>query len=329
MCDINLFTFNCFSGKCEQFDSICKIKKPILHKKEPTLLFTQESPFFNDRIDNSICNYNLVSYHGENDNFIGMYSNEDLYANNVRAKFGDSEPIKLYTSDIVSIGDNKPKKNFSKRYAILNLYKKILIANLHLDGGRFTDQYFLFNTAAFITYKLKLLHEVLKHKPGIILGDFNSIYHTDSEMLKDFLEMQYTYFADIKKSELTDSDREAIAKLNSAPYDLLKEHGYTYAKPENEGLYTNGRGKTIIDTVWYKPELLEVVSSKILSILKDEDDYNTEDCISDHNPVFVQFNIKQKLSGGKKSKHKLSKTKTAKTKLSKKKLSKKIRHVNH
>ena len=158
-------------------------------------------------------------------------------------------------------------------------------------------------------------------------------------MLKGFLELQYTYFAGIKESALTDSDKEEIAKLNSAPYDLLKEHGYTYAKPENEDLYTNGRGKTIIDTVWYKPELLEVVSSKILSILKDEDEYNDGDCISDHNPVFVQFNIKPKSGGGKKTKHKLTKTKLSKTKLTKTKLSKtkltktklskKIRHVNH
>jgi hypothetical protein len=106
------------------------------------------------------------------------------------------------------------------------------------------------------------------------------------------MEEQYKYFSEVVlKRALNDNDKVIINDWNSAPYELLLKSGYTYAKPGNEDQITNGRGNTIVDTIWYKEDkdLFELKDTTIDTIMKPGDTYdNQSGCeYSDHNPVLT------------------------------------------
>jgi len=66
------------------------------------------------------------------------------------------------------------------------------------------------------------------------------------------------------------------------PYDLLKQNGYIYAKPENELMeITSKKGNSIVDTIWYNSKL----KLEQCEIIIDKQNR------SDHNPVKAVFTI--------------------------------------
>jgi hypothetical protein len=141
---------------------------------------------------------------------------------------------------------------------------------------------------SLLDYKLSLLERVLEKEPHIILGDFNSIYSSEPERLELWMAGQFQYFESIYKRELMEEELQLIRDWNTKPYDLLKEKGYTYAKPTNEERHvTNGRGSTIIDCIWYKG--VQCKETFILPSMEPSDNYGLNQCISDHNPIFAQF----------------------------------------
>ena len=180
------------------------------------------------------------------------------------------------------------------RYSIICNYKNIKIANLHLEGGRYTDQILLTDFDTLLPIKLSLLELIIKQQPDIILGDFNSVYCSNKILLNKFLEGQYTYFENaVKQSKLTQKDKSNIKKWNMAPFILLKKYGYTYAKPQNENtVITNGRGNSIIDFIFYKKNKLILNETNIVNIISKNDSYKDYKCISDHNPVYSEFVLK-------------------------------------
>ena len=141
----------------------------------------------------------------------------------------------------------------------------IRIANLHLEGGRFVDLELDDDTfQIYLDIKLGLLKEVLKSSPDIILGDFNSVYCNDEEMLKKMHDDQFEYYKVYRNNELLkikekesstymstsyglnlikkcphrDSNNknlslEHVISWNNKPFALLKEHGYEYVEPIN------------------------------------------------------------------------------------------------
>ena len=141
----------------------------------------------------------------------------------------------------------------------------IRIANLHLEGGRFVDLELDDDTfQIYLDIKLGLLKEVLKSSPDIILGDFNSVYCNDEEMLKKMHDDQFEYYKVYRNNELLkikekenstymstsyglnlikkcphrDSNNknlslEHVISWNNKPFALLKENGYEYVEPIN------------------------------------------------------------------------------------------------
>ena len=70
----------------------------------------------------------------------------------------------------------------------------IKIANLHLEGSVVDLE---LDDSTFQTYldiKLALLKEVLESSPDIILGDFNSVYCNDQNLLRQMYTGQQTYY---------------------------------------------------------------------------------------------------------------------------------------
>ena len=171
-----------------------------------------------------------------------------------------------------------------RRHAIIFQYNNIKIANLHLDGGRFTDQELHKNYNERLEIKLKLLEAVIKETPDIIVGDFNSVYSTNSYQLNKFLKGQYNYF---KKINFV--DKSEINEWNSEPYETLKNKSYIYAKPSNEiNSVTNFRGDTIVDTIWYKNNKVKLFNTNII----DTFDKIKKCATSDHNPVMTTVSKK-------------------------------------
>ena len=141
------------------------------------------------------------------------------------------------------------------------------------------------------------LNKVIESKPDIICGDFNSVYSPDEKRNSDFLQKQYTYFNEHVKSfvdPLTDNDKKIIKKANETPINILIKNGYKYSTPQNEAEETtNGRGKTIIDFIWYKPDKIEVSNCEIIDLGGGNNWVDNDSCkYSDHNPVTIEFSKK-------------------------------------
>ena len=180
------------------------------------------------------------------------------------------------------------------RHAILFSYKGVRIANLHLEGGRYSDQTLFTQFDKLLAYKLELLHKVIAQHPDVVVGDFNSVYNSNPGKLAEYLTGQYNYFQShvLHQTQLLSKDqRQMVDKWNSAPYELLCKAGYVYARPDNEATaITNGRGQSIIDTIWYNLQTVKLSNAHIIpDVIRAGDDYSAGKCISDHNPVFAEF----------------------------------------
>ena len=268
--EFSIMTFNVFYNNCDKLQEIDeKIKYP-----KPTLICTQEA---NLEDDYKFPNYTFIGNSGDDDSreIVAAYKLNNL---------DNIDNIDKITTEL--------NHNF-KRYGILFDYKNIKIANLHLAGGRGYDQ-FLFKSKDLFTkilnFKLELLKKIIEKKPDIILGDFNSVLPMKDQESEDlYLQSQYEYFKKKLQRELNEEEIKKIKDINNIPYERLISSGYTYAKPENNNLFTNILGKTIVDCIWYKKEKLKLLSCNIIDILDNYTD--KKDCISDHNPVIADFEI--------------------------------------
>jgi exonuclease III len=280
MSAIKLLTFNIFGARCADFAEFDK----ILGDCDPEVMLTQE--LGNTNKHKSLGPYDYIDSAGYGGEIVGIHA--------VKGK---------KCGEVNKISTSGKKLKVADRHAILATYKGIRVANLHLEGGRYSDQTLFTDFKGLLDYKLQLLQKVISHAPDIIMGDFNSVYNSHRANLGKYLAGQYKYFQTgvlRQTTELTTEQKEMINKWNSAPYELLQKAGYKYAKPDNESTaITNGRGNSIIDTIWYNPKTVSLVKSHILTqIIRAGDDYAANKCISDHNPVFAEFQTKhpQRLS---------------------------------
>jgi len=269
--EISIFTFNIFSRICRNFYGIIN----YLELYNPNILCTQE--------DVGIDQYNPIG------KYISRINNPNG-TNGIYTKNGD---YINYIKYLQSESYNLP--NASIRNSIIFSYKNIIIANLHLEGGRFVDESILkYNTDKYHFHKINLLYLLMSSnpKPDIILGDFNSVYNTDKRILKKYLENQYEYFTKIKGYSLTIEEKENIDNWNLTPIKYLESIGYTYAKPINEeNMITNGRGDSIIDLIFYNKYKLKLIDCHIINVMNGIKDYSIYNAISDHNPVYAKFII--------------------------------------
>ena len=274
MNNFSLITFNIFGRNCPNFYSISN----FINQYNPNVICTQED-YGKDKYKN-IGNYKsiLKITHKTRNEINGVYEK------NNSTKF---------INCILSI----PEKNISYatyRSAYIFSYQNIIIANLHLEGGRFVDEALLKNFDKLLSYKIKLLNMLLSsnYKPDIIVGDFNSVYHSkEGEILQKFLEGQYSYFESMK-GELNEDEKENIKMWNLAPILYMKKMGYEQAIPNNEdNIITNGRGNTIVDFIFYKKDKIKLIDCEIIDVMKDIRNYSNSNAISDHNPIFAKFKI--------------------------------------
>ena len=277
--NFTILSFNIFGRYCKDFNN--KLIGNILKENNIDILCTQEDT--DKHIYKPIAEYKILP----------VIKNKSC-GNKTSETVGVYEKIPNSINFDNCINSNQIyKKDKLNRFSIIFNYKNIKIANLHLEGGRFTDQILLTDFETLLPIKLSLLEEIVKQEPDIILGDFNSVYCSDKSILNKFLEGQYNYFENyIKQSKLTKKDKSNIKLWNLAPFIMLKKNGYIYAKADNEKtMITNGRGNSIIDFIFYKKNNLVLEKSNIINIMNKSDSYKDYKCISDHNPVYAKFRI--------------------------------------
>lgn len=282
---IRVLTFNVFGTHCRDFIKFSDIIKPFA----PDIICSQETnkPHKHQNTDSG---YKLIDSAGHGGEIVGIFNNlsTGIQANKI-------EQIAKISTRGADIG-------VADRHAILFSYNGIRVANLHLEGGRYSDQTLFTQFDELLAYKLELLQKVISQKPDIIMGDFNSVYNSNPKKLADYLEGQYKYFQSHvlhQTQPLSQDQRRMVDKWNAAPYELLRQAGYKYGRPNNEALaITNGRGQSIIDTIWYNPRTVKPYGAHIIpDIIRTGDDYSSGKCISDHNPVFAEFRSIRKSSG--------------------------------
>ena len=275
----SILSFNIYSRGCKNFDS--KSVDKLLKDNNIDVLCTQEDGGKN--IYKPISNFKILpviknkSCGDKSFETVGVY---------------EKIPNSINFDNCIN-SNQVYKKDKINRFSIIFNYKNIKIANLHLEGGRYTDQILLTDFETLLPIKLSLLEDIIKQEPDIILGDFNSVYCSNKSILNKFLEGQYSYFENVVKNDkLTKKDKSNIKQWNLEPFILLKKHGYTYAKPHNEAtIITNGRGNSIIDFIFYKKDKIVLEKSNIINIINKSDSYKDYKCISDHNPIYSKFRL--------------------------------------
>lgn len=252
LCSFNVYSWNGYGAGRKNFDELFK---KLITDKGIELLLTQEDDIDNnDDTSESVKVYTLNEDDGNDDN---------------SSRFSFVSCINSHNGGILPF-----YRGVSPRNAIIikDSVFGITIANLHLEGGRFVDLELNNDTfSKYLEIKVGLLKEVLKSSPDIILGDFNSVYCDNEELLKKMYEGQKTYYDDKRNSDLkyikneeegyslnsfrrhietsyglkllkkcphrTSDNRvlslENIKSWNSAPFALLQETDYTYIEPGN------------------------------------------------------------------------------------------------
>jgi len=306
---IKLMTYNIYGGACSNF------KTHMIYKNTPDLILTQETKksleIYMNNLQFKLPDNNSNFYNGEGSgSMVGIFS-QNGNQNNI-----------INTIPIIS-KNNINSKDYS-RYGIIFEYKNIKIANLHLEGGRYTNHLFLHNFTEFLKFKLDLINLILQSSPDIICGDFNSVipakdffiiikeYDSANIDLTKYNNYEFLTSQFATQTNITDDLKKNMVRLNLEPYNLLLRKGYRYANPYNSVFtsqhpaqanikinangtnnITNGRGNTIIDCFWYNPKKVKSSQTKIINIIQKTDDYNSnpKQCISDHNPVYSEFEL--------------------------------------
>jgi endonuclease/exonuclease/phosphatase family metal-dependent hydrolase len=120
----------------------------------------------------------------------------------------------------------------------------VLVANVHLCGGRFDEATALENEDEIISKKTELF-TAYKPKPDIVLGDFNSDVNHFYKNIES--EKQINFLTGLGWT------RENAAKWNKAPYVWLDQNGYSLVDPETQ---TSFYGNTP-DAIWFQKKNLK------------------------------------------------------------------------
>lgn len=305
---ITLATFNIFNS----YDAI---KSRQLTGNNIDLLFIQEN---SEEVDLDGTNFTKPDRTLKNNSNNSQNKTVQVYCSNKI-----SSNITPYNNlEIKHIQTITNIKGAVPRDAIIVKFKDLKIGNIHLEGGRIVDTELKNNFNALLEYKLRLLKEVITNDVDIVLGDFNSVYTSNKEVINDITPDISKYNLDLQQSLIgqykyynsnnlkcfkkksnsntnTNINNLLVNKWNLEPYKYLIDNGYKSleldVQPSNHPKITNARGNSIIDTIWYKPNKVKPIGKgKIISQFEKVSDWNNNknySIYSDHNPVIGTFKI--------------------------------------
>jgi exonuclease III len=285
-----LMTYNVYENGCK-----LKSSSVAINENDPKIVCIQEDTHTDP------VNYNILLKGGKNNEKVGVYYKTDFDYDTTQHK------TIVDDRDYIMQFKNSTQGALPVRTGILFKYKNLLIANVHLEGGRYSDQELVKRIISddkppkkseqfddILKKKLVLLNKVIDEGANIIVGDFNSVYASNDALKTQFLQGQYDYFKNfIFKDSYKPAFDNKIKDWNLAAFQLLISKGYTYSIPSNENsAVTSGLGKTIVDFIWYKKDdaRFTLTNTNIIPIMHIP--FNSGACHgSDHNPVITTITI--------------------------------------
>ena len=206
-------------------------------------------------------------------------------------------PNQVYCVEAVPTETMRKLKNYwaAKRTALIFNYAGLKIANVHLDGGLNVNTLLLTESEetikALISFKLELVNRVLTNRPDIIMGDFNTVFITEQEAKRLFLQSEEAkvVLTRYNNSNIKKLDQNTIRNWNCALENLLLANGYVYAEPSNANEF-----QYIVDGIWYRREKIASVETFIDQIIwkSDRAIISTPCAFTDHNPVLARVYLK-------------------------------------
>uniref|UniRef100_A0A6C0J9X0 Endonuclease/exonuclease/phosphatase domain-containing protein n=1 Tax=viral metagenome TaxID=1070528 RepID=A0A6C0J9X0_9ZZZZ len=173
-------------------------------------------------------------------------------------------------SNIENITSNQEAVDRCAVYAKIN---GLLIANIHLTGGRNDDKKY----KILGEIKIEQLKTVLIASPDVIVGDFNGDVAIDSQL------DSYQAF-----TSLNSANKVLFEKYWIAGHELLSSKGYIRA-PFGEKTSEFG---TRPDHIYYKPDIVEIIGMEIVPFIKVPSAPGKTLKYSDHNGLMVTLQIK-------------------------------------
>ena len=208
---------------------------------------------------------------------------EDLYSNNKKLtgytkivkckgeKYGNdflSNSIFVKNEFVNKTSYNKScdltYKNSVRCSSLIKIFG-VTIASVHLTGGRYDDQKYEKYKKARMRQLDKL---VVKYKPDVILGDFNS--ESVEEELKRSLKNYNLY------NNLDEKHKKKYIKYSLSGHNYLLNNRYTKAYEEKRVRPTSIYGG-VPDWFYYKNEVLKIVNVSLISFMD----------LTDHNGILV------------------------------------------
>ena len=287
--DFSIMTFNVFEHKCKYMVSALD----YMENSACDIICTQE-----DTKNISPTKYDLLNKCGSAINGDPSYEVEAVYYLKLKRNLIKFENCVITTPP----SELKLKNNYYtiNRSALIFSYGNLKIANLHLDGGLAINDLFATETLEYINklinFKYKLLIEVLKMNPDIILGDFNTVLIADNAKHDDFLSNEENKYFGSRYVKYPFENKESFKKMvrdwNFGLKYILTKNKYVYAEPEN-----NNDFKFVVDGIWYKNnDKIYKIDTFIdaLTQRKYKGRPIENPCsFSDHNPVLARVYLKK------------------------------------
>ena len=264
----------------------------------PDLIFTQEhNKYFLNNISKSksltSSRYKEYYCYGNHCERIGVFYN----INKIRNPQKDIKVI----ANFKSTSHNYQQFPLMTRYGFIIEYKNVTIANIHLEGGRYSDVdlHTNENIKELTKFKMELLKDVVSYNPDIILGDFNSQQFINNyDIIDNTLkfenpidEERFNYFKQyIKENIFHNLDTETeklLAHYNSVPHKYLEINNYISRCNNADKVNSSSIGKSVIDAIYLKSN---TILPKLGCIIDCGDEIDTYfGGFSDHNPIYLKY----------------------------------------
>jgi endonuclease/exonuclease/phosphatase family metal-dependent hydrolase len=177
-----------------------------------TVLFIQELPYGLE-----IPGFSRIAICNDARSLTDIYERVGIYVlTGSNYNITDVKCIKQEVSD-----SSKLKYGIVTRYANIVTINGIKIANIHLEGGRYSDAKILSHFDAIFEHKISLLVSVLNNNPHIIVGDFNSVYSNNIQKYNEYIHEQYYDFEFRKGTKLTNENFQLLQQLP----EIIQESG--------------------------------------------------------------------------------------------------------
>lgn len=262
MNEFTVFTLNIKMFEDANYDKLAEKIKSV----NADIVFIQE-----DIIKTDAADYEWLN-RGDEPRYQLMYQCEshrtynkigDRLANSIYKKtsmHGEFDLSQRYSYNVME--DITAAHGIPKRCAALSKFNNILMASVHLTGGRFEDMQF----ATLGPIKSKQLSILTALNVDLIAGDFNGDTNVGTQLDK------YIVY-----SKLSPDDKKKFELYWTSGHDFLARYGYNRVNVDGVTSLFGTRS----DHIYYKSSKLKLLNAKMINCFD----------VTDHNGIMAKFEI--------------------------------------